>query len=559
MKRINWMMSLLLCAAIAFIGCDKEPEPAKPVALDFEVVIDQTTTTSVTYSVTPNNLEADYAVFCCEVAELGKYDSEAAFIEAAKAELNMAEHARRGAVSAAVIEGLVANKGYYLLVVGVDPANGYATNSEIKKASFRTEAVQNVICTFEVDVDVEDNNVTMLVEPSDREISWALVTVDQLRYVELVDSFGEYKMTREQVLAEYFEEAYNALVEGGATAEEAAAELVKSNNQRVKLLNMEPKTQFVYLVAAVNYAAGGVTVISEVTEGRFTTGDLPMPDAGFNVTATDVGAYSLIINVDAYNEDVYYFPSVSFVGSYDEAALIEQVNKIYNEQYQLILIKYKDNPDAVTPEVVMEESVYFAKGDRSFTVKNVPPQTGVMCALFVMRTNTGKVGEVYTYDNLATTAAPCNITPTIELVGIYSGDEENGEVLGDATATAGRPIIVAKTSNFEGASAVYAVYGERDRTDTMTSPFTDANLLWYYDNWVNVNMDAPYTFHVANWDQVAHLFAYAKDSNGIEGGVGRCKYTVSSLDEVDPISELKEYYDQAMASQSALPASLVTF
>ena len=69
-------------------------------------------------------------------------------------------------------------------------------------------------------------------------------------------------------------------------------------------------------------------------------------------------------------------------------------------------------------------------------------------------------------------------------------------------------------------------------------------------------MSAPYTFHVANWDVNAFLFVYAKDANGIEGGVGRTSYTPSIVGEHGSIDELKEYYNQAV-TRSAVPVSLV--
>lgn len=556
MKKFSWLMSLLFVAAFVSVGCDNEVTPDTPKEVTFEVSINDTDKQFVDYSITPSDDNVDYVAVVRKSLGLSEYDTDASLVAALGEELNFADYVVKGTVNNVVVNGLDVNTAYSLLVFAVDVNNGYALTSKVSRTAFRTDAIKKSDCSFVVDTTIENTEATFIVSPSNRELGWSFMVMDQMEYLQYTDSFGEYKYTDDDLVKSDLVAKIETFVSEGGSVEDAVKEYVKVSNQRVVYSNLAPNTEFVFLVAAVEVIGSDVWVTSDVTVGRFTSGDTPMEAADFTLTASEVGAYGFVLNVETTNPDVYYFPTIAFPGSFNEAAQIAEINSLFEQQYQLLLIKYKDNPSVVTNELVLEESLYFSKGAKSFTVQNIPPQTEVMGAIFTMRPSSGKVAKVYTFDNLVTTAAASYITPSISVVGVYSGDEENGQVFGDASATAGRAIVVAESSNFDGASKVFAVLGERDRTDTMTSPFTDANVLWYYDNWVEVNLSAPYTFHVANWDAQAFLFVYAKDANGIEGGVGRTSYTPSIVGEHGSIDELMDYYNQAV-TRSAVPVSLV--
>ena len=78
MKRFNWLMTILAVGALAFAACEKDNTdkdadkeqpgtPSEDKELTFVVECDAVNKTSVVYSVTPSDLEADYIVVACGV------------------------------------------------------------------------------------------------------------------------------------------------------------------------------------------------------------------------------------------------------------------------------------------------------------------------------------------------------------------------------------------------------------------------------------------------------------------------------------------------------------
>ena len=551
MKKINLLISLLVAATMIFAAC----QPDEPVNgdLSFGISIVETAKTSVKVSVEPSDANVDYVVYPCANSVAMQYDTDEALVAALAETVDFAEYTHKGSLQNHVISGLKASTAYTLMVF--TQQNNIAT-SKITKKSFRTSAVIYVDCTFNVEVTVNNTDVDLLVEPSDRAIEWYCCIVEKMKYDELTSQFSQNKMTAAEVVEATYAEAFAELVEGGMSANDARAELVKTSNRKISFKGLRAKTEYIYLASVADASGDTMSVMSEVASDVFTTGEAPVAEGEFTMTATNVGPYGFVLNIEATSDDLYYYPVIDFPGSFDEAAYVAQLAKIFNEQFQLLLIKYKDNPSMVTNELVLEESPYFAKGDKSFGVGNIPPHTNVMGAIFVMRATTGQVAKVHRFEDLATTVEPSSINPTIEVVGVYSGDEENGEVFGNASATEGRAIIVSKASNYEGAEHLYSIYGTQGSLSTTEYP--DWRAIWFFTGyWIELNLEQPYNFHVANWDEQGYLYTYTKDANGLEGSVGRCS-AVASVLETDPIDELKEYYAKAGSAETASRSLVIT-
>lgn len=551
MRRFSLLMSLLAVSAMMFVACsDKNPTPDNG-DLTFKVSVNSSDKSSVAFSVEPSDKNIDYVVYPCQNSVALSYDTDEELVAALGEEVSFADYTYRGVVTD-VISGLKLNTGYSLLVF---TQQNNTLTSKLHKSSFRTEAVMYIDCTFTFEPTVENTKVSLIIEPSNREVEWYHCIMTQKEYIDLTDKHAMGK-SAEEVVAENYAATAAELIAGGKSAEEVRAELVKTSNRKMVHENLEPSTEYICLAAAVEFDGDELYVKSEVSNGTFTSGEALTEEGTYNMTATNIGAYGFTLNIEATSENLYYYPAIAFPDTYDEAALISQINAAFNEQYQLMLIKYKDNPSVVTNELVLEESPIFFSGSLSFGVSNIPPQTEVMGAVFEMRASTGLVSKVHIFDNVATTVTPCDITPKIEVVGIFSGDEEAGKILGNASATEGHAIIVAKTSNFESASEVYSVFGTQGSLNAADYP--DCRVVWFFGgNWVKLNLDEPYSFHVGNWDEAAFLYAYAKDSNGIEGGVARCSLTPSVLD-TGTMEELQEYYDKAVNTEAtAVPMSLV--
>lgn len=535
MKKISWLMSLLVAVTMLFAAC--QPDTPANGDLSFGISIVESAKTSVKVNIEPSDANVDYVVYPCQNSVAMQYDTDEALVAALAETVNFAEYTHKGSLQNYTIDGLKANTAYNLMVFAQQ--NNVPTSKIVKK-SFRTSAVIYINCTFNVEVTVKDNNVDLLVEPSDRAAEWYCCVVEKMKYDELTSQYGEAKMTAAQVVEAKYAEAFAALVEGGMTADEARAELVKTSNRKLSFQGLRSRTEYIYLASAADASGDTMSVMSEVANGVFTTGEAPVAAGEFTMTVSNVGPYGFVLNIEATSDELYYYPCIDFPETFDEAATVAWLDKVFNEQYQNMLIKYKDNPSMVTNELVLEECPYFAHGDKSFGVGNIPPHTNVMGAIFVLRATTGQVAKVHRFDDLATTVEPSTISPTIEVVGVYSGDEENGEVFGNASATAGRAILVSKASNFEGASHLYSIYGTQGGLDATAYP--DWRAIWFFTGyWIELIPEQPYNYHVANWDEQGYLYVYTKDADGLEGHVGRCSAVASVLD-MGPIDELKEYF-----------------
>ena len=535
MKKISWLMSLLVAVTMLFAAC--QPDTPANGDLSFSISIVESAKTSVKVNIEPSDANVDYVVYPCQNSVAMQYDTDEALVAALAETVNFAEYTHKGSLQNYTIDGLKANTAYSLMVFAQQ--NNVPT-SKIAKKSFRTSAVIYINCTFNVEVTVKDNNVDLLVEPSDRAAEWYCCVVEKMKYDELTSQYGEAKMTAAQVVEAKYAEAFAALVEGGMTADEARAELVKTSNRKLSFQGLRSRTEYIYLASAADASGDTMSVMSEVANGVFTTGEAPVAAGEFTMTVSNVGPYGFVLNIEATSDELYYYPCIDFPETFDEAATVAWLDKVFNEQYQNMLIKYKDNPSMVTNELVLEECPYFAHGDKSFGVGNIPPHTNVMGAIFVLRATTGQVAKVHRFDDLATTVEPSTISPTIEVVGVYSGDDENGEVFGNASATAGRAILVSKASNFEGASHLYSIYGTQGGLDATAYP--DWRAIWFFTGyWIELIPEQPYNYHVANWDEQGYLYVYTKDADGLEGVVGRCSAVASVLD-IRPIDELKEYF-----------------
>ena len=194
MKKISWLMSLLVAVTMLFAAC--QPDTPANGDLSFGISIIESAKTSVKVSIEPSDANVDYVVYPCQNSVAMQYDTDEALVAALAETVNFAEYTHKGSLQNYTIDGLKANTAYSLMVFAQQ--NNVPT-SKIAKKSFRTSAVIYINCTFNVEVTVKDNNVDLLVEPSDRAAEWYCCVVEKMKYDELTSQYGEAKMTAAQV------------------------------------------------------------------------------------------------------------------------------------------------------------------------------------------------------------------------------------------------------------------------------------------------------------------------------------------------------------------------
>jgi len=143
---------------------------------------------------------------------------------------------------------------------------------------------------------------------------------------------------------------------------------------------------------------------------------------------------------------------------------------------------------------------------------------------------------------LARTASLGGITPSIELVGYYSGDEEAGSIFGEPDATAGKSIAVTKYVDFEGATALYStiLYGDYSSETAYADELLWADCESY---WSPIKLTQPYSFFVADWETVQTVVAYATDADHAAGKLSRL-YMLPTAAEKSPMEELRSLVDE---------------
>ena len=689
MRKFNWLMMLLTAATLSFAACTKDsakeepkptPEPEKPAGLTFEVEIDEVTYSSVSYTVTPSDLEAEYLCILYDAETVEEFTQDkylvATLLQELEAEARtegmtlvefLVDYTDKGVLEDSY-ERLAPESDYYIIVFGVDPANNYEACSEVSKTKFTTEAFEKLDVTFEVETTVDGNTAEFKVTPSDNEVIWYFYTIPTGTF-DYYQSPDAYDMSLDQFFLYCLEQQINQLRGAGyednailnaifhkgaltlqakdltanteytnmvagfvidesgvitlasdvatstyTTGEAKAADLtfevsvtdVDVDRAAIKITPSDDKQSFCWMVGAWDGAktaeeimnetvamygswmnsgmmlyygvqdytggpgspykykldapdtdyyviafgyAGGIT--TEPVMETFHT--LPAPDASeteFNMTASAITPYSLTIGVTSSVASTYYTPGVCKPEEYDEEVLVSEVEAGIAEILEM--------QQAMDPNVTLSQvlGMYFYKGNYNIDASAMQPETTIMGYIFAIDHKTGKVAKVQTFENLATTAQVGSVTPTVEFIGNYSGNEENGAAFGQPDATKGRAISVFKFSNFDGARSLFTTLLE----DNLMN-YTDPEL-WKFGTgyWDTCSMSQPYGFYVTDWDCEYTALAYAVDATtGQPGGIGR-KNTMPTVENKQDIQELIDLVTELNAAEKSsfsMPQSIV--
>ena len=683
MKKFNWLMMLMTTAMLSFVACTEptpeptpEPEP-KPEGLTFEVELGEVTYSSVDYTVTPSDLEAEYLCILYDAETVEEFTQDkylvATLLQELEAEarsmgMTLAEflptYTDKGVLESS-FNGLASESDYYIIVFGVDPANNYEACSEVSKTKFTTLAFEKLDVTFEIETTVDGNTAEYVVTPSDQEAIWYFYTIPTASY-EYYLSPDAYNMTQDQFLlyclqmqidgyrgAGYDDNTIlNALFHKGTltlqakdlnantgytnmvaafvidesgvitlatdvttstytTGDAKAVELsfqisvsdVETNRAAIKITPSDNSKTFCwmvmewdgvataeevmneivamygawmnngmmlysgvqdytggpgssykyrldapdtdYLVIAFGYA-GGITTEAKMVTFR----TLPAPGAEeteFTMSASNTSPYGFTVGITPSEASTYYIFDVIEPSEWNEEVAVEAINAGIAE---ILEMQQMYDPNVTLSQVL---SMYYYRGAYNVTVSGMTPETTVMGYICAIDHKTGTVARTHVFNPLATTTKVGDITPEIELVGNYSGKEENGTIFGDAAYTAEKAITVVKYTNFDGARSLFSsMMGDNNMN------FSDAELFGQA-YWSSVSTSQPYSFYLVDWDYEQTALAYAVDANGLAGGVGRlltCA-TAENKKDIEELRALVNELNSASKSSFSVPASVV--
>lgn len=438
-------------------------------------------------------------------------------------------------------EGLNANTEYINMVAGffVTPEGQITIATELTTTTYTTGEAKAKELSIEISVtDIEAMRAAILITPSN----------DKDTFCWMIGAWDGQK-TAEDIMNEIVG-MYGGWMNNGAMLYHGVQDYTGGPNSPYKYKLDAADTD--YYVVAFGYA-GGIT--TEPVMETFRT--LPAPsaeDTTFTMSASNVSPYGFKVGVTPSESTTYYTFNVMPNSEYDNLdveALAEELNAQFDE---IMMMQQQFDPTVTIAQVL---SMYYYRGPYSADASGLAPET--TCSGFVMALSpeTGHVVKVHTFKDVATTTALGDVAPTVELIGNWSGDDENGAIFGQPAATAGKAITVVKYGNFDGARTLFGSMAGDDVTNAAAYP--DA-MLWgqLAGTWQKIDMTQPYSFYVVGWDEAQTSFAYAVDNNGRPGALGRC-YSMATAENKGNIEDLKSLVAEINAASKSyvLPASVV--
>ncbi len=438
-------------------------------------------------------------------------------------------------------KNLNANSEYINMVAGfiVTPEGAVTIATELTTSTYTTGEAKAAELSFEISVtDIEAMRAAILITPSNNTdtFCWMIGAWDG-------------KKTAEDIMNEIVA-MYGGWMNNGAMLYKGVQDYTGGPNSPYKYKLDAADTD--YYIVAFGYA-GGVTTEPVMTTFR----TLPAPsaeDTTFTMTGSQITPYGFTVGVTPSEATTYYTFNVMPNSEYealDVNALAEELNAQFDE---IMMMQQQFDPTVTIAQVL---SMYYYRGAYTAAASGLAPET--TCSGFVMALSpeTGHVVKVHTFENVATTGKLGEVNPTVEFVGSWSGDDENGAIFGQPAATKGKAITVVKYGNFDGARTLFGSMAGDDVTNA--SAYPDA-MLWgtLSGTWQKITQSQPYSFYVVNWDEDQTAFAYAVDNNGNPGALGRC-YTIATVENKGNIEDLKALVNEINAAKSsiALPESLV--
>lgn len=422
-------------------------------------------------------------------------------------------------------EGLNANTEYVYFVAAfkIEGTQLYIA-SELAEGAYTTGEAPKTELTFDISVtDVDQMRAAIKITPSDLEAPFCWI-------VQTYDGVSTPTEVMDEIVA-----ANKMFLDMGFMSSYGVQDYTGGPGSPYKYKVGSPDTDF--CVIAFGYA-GGVTSEPEMVTFRTLPGGNPA-DCVFEAEIQNVSTYEFSFKVTPSDPTTYFTGDVCLASEYDEARIAEEIEAGIQELYDMQAMF--GSPMEMSDLIAN----YFWNGESVMDAQNLTPDTEYTMYLVALDQKTGKVAKIHVFPAFAKTKPVGTVVPELELIGYFSGDDENGAVFGQPAATAGMCIAVVKY-NADPTATVYSSILEGNGMDTEQYP--DATIM---DNayWQEVNMNEPYSFFLINWDADNTAFAYAVDANGGQGGVSRLLLNCSEANK-NNIDELLALIDQVYGQTS---------
>ena len=459
--------------------------------------------------------------------------------------------------------GLIAKTKYVVFAAAVDYVDGAAyVTSALKEVRYNSgEAAQSDL-TFDIDVyNIENYSAEVRITPSD-------LNAEYYYYIGYIDSPKSSMKPADIANAAvteyiYYWENYTELkhrdpVTGvtDLTGENKVELNIAETEYFIVVFSFEPNPTYgTILEETGEYDTNPGTITSAPAYVSFRTAEQGDPyTANFTISASDVGPYDFYLEIKADDPTIYYQPGIAYAENFDPQAAINASSSLLA---QLVEMTMSGQSPKLTFWEALEESLYnyYRNGDGKYYVANLEPNRDYIGYVLAIDAKTRKFARCVYSDVIATTTNIGNVTPEIELLGVYNGEHEAGTIFGDKELTAGRPIVAVELKNLENATAAFTALSSDayDDVASMADRYIISEFRGYWQELASLTV--PYHFFIAEWDLAQTVVAYAQDANGHEAKVAKLGVTPTSSNDIE---ELRGYVDAVNNAQpKALSKSLV--
>ena len=460
--------------------------------------------------------------------------------------------------------GLIAKTKYVVFAAAVDYVDGAAyVTSALKELRYNSgEAAQSDL-SFDIDVfNIDNYSAEVRITPSD-------LNAEYFYYIGYIDSPKSSMKPADIANAAiteyiYYWENYTELkhrdpVTGvtDLTGENKVELNIAETEYFVVAFSFEPNPTYGQIIneETGEYDTNPGTITSAPVYVSFKTAEQGDPmSAEFTITASDVGPYDFYLEIKADDPTIYYQPGIAYADNFDPQAAINASSSLLA---QLVEMTMSGQSPKLTFWEALEESLYnyYRNGDGKYYVANLEPNRDYIGYVLAIDAKTRKFARCVYSDVIATTTNIGNVTPEIELLGVYNGEHEAGTIFGDKELTAGRPIVAVNLKNLENATAAFTALSSDayDDVASMADRYIISEFRGYWQELASLTV--PYHFFIAEWDLAQTVVAYAQDANGHEAKVAKLGVTPTSSNDIE---ELRGYVDAVNNAQpKALSKSLV--
>ena len=460
--------------------------------------------------------------------------------------------------------GLQAKTKYVALVGGVHyDAEGVVVTTELKELRYNAgEAAQNDL-TFDVQVtNIEHYSADIKITPSDP-------TVEYYYYISYIDSPKKSMKPIDianNAITEYiwywhnYTELKHVDPVTGVTELPAYALDIAETEYYIVVFSFDANENYGKLIneETGEYDSNPGTITSAPVYVSFKTpehGDAY--NAEFSFSFTEVGPYDFTFEVVSSDPSIYYQPGIAYPNGFSPEAAMQASAETLAMVMQMCM--EGQNPCLTHQEALdklKKQGYPYRNGSAKFYVANLEPNTTYMGYVLAIDVKTGKFAKCYFDLNATvTTTSVGTVDPTVEVLGVYNGNEENGSIFGDANLTAGRPIVAVTHKNIEGATALFTAISADsiDDVNTLADRYILSEFRGYWSEIANLSV--PYEFFIAEWDIDQTVVSYAQDANGAEGKVARLGVKPVQTNDIE---ELRAYVaERNNATPKAMTQSIV--